>query len=110
MRHLILGLSFCLTLPAFAATIGDGVADTPPAMPAETKSNKPQPQPDIRIVEKGDATLTEYRINGRLYQIKVVPKVGKPYFLIDPNGQGNFVTQGNMIDNIAVPSWVILEF
>lgn len=107
MRSLIFSLSLLLALPSLAAE----VEDAPPPMPAEKAAAKgEQPIPDIRIIERGDATLTEYRIHGRLYQIKVVPVVGQPYFLVDPAGQGNFVRQSGPTENIAVPRWVLFSW
>ncbi len=104
MRNLIISLSLLFSYPAFAAE----VEDTPPPMPAESSEDKPKA--DIRVVKKGDVTMTEYRMNGHLYQIKVTPAVGPSYFLIDPNGKGNFVRQSGPSENIAIPSWVLFSW
>ena len=106
MRSLIFSLSLFIALPAVSAE----VADAPPPMPAETAPATDAPAPDIRVIERGNATLTEYRIHGHLYQIKVVPVVGQPYFLVDPAGQGNFVRQSGPTENIAVPRWVLFRW
>lgn len=104
MRSLI--ISLLLAFPAFAAA----VEDAPPPMPAESAPEQEAPAPDIRVIERGDATLTEYRIHGHLYQIKVVPVVGQPYYLVDPAGRGNFVRQSGPTENIAVPRWVLFRW
>ena len=31
-------------------------------------------EPDVTIVQKGDKTVEEYRVNGFLYAVKVTPK------------------------------------
>jgi Protein of unknown function (DUF2782). len=38
----------------------------------------PTPEPDVTIRQEGDRTVQEYRVNGFLYAIKVIPKHGKP--------------------------------
>ena len=49
-------------------------------------------EPDVTIVQKGDKTVEEYRLNGFLYAVKVTPKKGKPYFLVRADGsEGNFI-------------------
>ena len=43
--------------------------------------------------------------------IKVTPKKGLPYFLIDSDGDGNLETRHNDLDpGIAIPSWVLLRW
>ena len=112
MRTLLLSLMLAAT-PVLATTPPEAppemVADTPPPMPTSSTPGKIQPQPDIRVIEKSDATVTEFRLNGRLYQVKIVPKVGKPYYLVDQSGRGDFMRRENG-DNLTIPSWVVLEF
>jgi|SRR5690606_35200155 len=68
------------------------------------------PEPRITIVEdkERDATLQIYQVNGQVYGIRVIPKVGVPYNLVDTNGQGQFTR--NAADRILVPEWVLLRF
>jgi len=33
--------------------------------------------PEITITERGETTVEEYRINGQLYMIKIIPKIIK---------------------------------
>lgn len=114
MRSFI--FSLLLALPVFAVAI----EDAPPPMPSEnapvtanSSTNAPKAEtekPDIRVIKKGDATLTEYRMRGHLYQIRVEPKVGEPYFLVDTLGQGNFIRQNGPTENISVPRWVLFSW
>lgn len=66
------------------------------------------PEPKITIVEKQDEVLQIHQINGRIYGIHVIPKTGKPYNLIDPNGAGKFIVDA--ADRILVPEWVLVKF
>ena len=42
---------------------------------------------DIRRDEEG-SIIEEYKRNGRVYMVRVVPKVGPPYYYIDDDGDG----------------------
>jgi hypothetical protein len=79
----------------------------PPAAPGE--SGTEQPEPEVTITTKGTDIHEEYRLNGRLYMIKVTPTKGKPYYLIDDQGNGQF-HRSDMQPHIAVPMWVIKRF
>ncbi|WP_348943629.1 DUF2782 domain-containing protein [Chitinibacter sp. FCG-7] len=106
MRNVLIAVLLgALAAPTFAEV----VADQPPPMPTEDTPTEVESGPEVRIIEKDDATFAEYRLRGKLYQVKVTPKVGKPYYLIDPTGKGEFMRR-DMTDNIAVPTWVLLEF
>lgn len=66
-------------------------------------------EPEIRIIRKQGAVIEEYSINGVLYMVKVTPKKGKPYYLIDQNGDGIF-DRRHRLDDIVVPQWVLFRF
>ena len=65
-------------------------------------------EPKITIVEDRQETLQIYQFNGHVYGIRVIPKSGKPYNLIDTNGDGKFIQ--NAADRILVPEWVLVKF
>ncbi|WP_417596182.1 DUF2782 domain-containing protein [Oceanospirillum sp.] len=69
-----------------------------------------QPEPEITIRDGGDRTLYEYRANGILYAIKVKPKAGPEYFLVDANGDGNFVRKETTRKSFLIPEWVLLRW
>lgn len=65
--------------------------------------------PDVTIVQKGDKTVEEYRVNGFLYAVKVIPKKGKPYFLVRADGSdGNFIRADK--PELRIPSWEIFSW
>lgn len=67
--------------------------------------------PDITITERGETTVEEYRINGQLYMIKIIPKKGVPYYLVDSNGDGLLSRRMNDLSpGFLIPSWVILRW
>ncbi len=66
--------------------------------------------PSVTIKPGNQGTVVEYRSNGRLYMLKVIPKVGKPYYLIDQKGDGQFARQESLDSGMRPPMWVIKEF
>ena len=86
--------------------------------PADSKSLPPptfQPgetpdEPQVTITKKTEQTVEEFRSNGKLYMIKITPKYGKPYYLIDDRGDGKFARQEGLDSGLRVPQWVILKF
>jgi hypothetical protein len=67
-------------------------------------------EPEVTIGHKGGDRIEEYRIKGRLYLIKVTPPHGRPYYLIDPRGDGQLRRYDDLSPNFMVPLWVVKEF
>ena len=68
-------------------------------------------EPDITIVQKQHETVEEYRIHGRLYMVKITPKIGKPYYLLDTNGDGMFNRRmSDLYSDVVVPQWVLFSW
>lgn len=63
---------------------------------------------DIQIVEGGDRTIYEYRQNGVLTMIKVVPKKGRPYYMVPADGAPHYESLDHK--RKLYPQWVIVEF
>ena len=80
---------------------------TPPAAPELPGAG--QPEPEVTITTKGTEIHEEYRLNGRLYMIKITPAKGKPYYLIDHEGSGQF-RRSDFETRISIPMWVIKRF
>ncbi|HAQ50961.1 MAG TPA: DUF2782 domain-containing protein [Gammaproteobacteria bacterium] len=82
----------------------------PPVIPEQLQDGM-SIEPDIRIISQADRTVKEYRINGQLYMIKVIPEIGYPYLLIDTDGDGAFeTTRSGIGEDLLVPNWVLLEW
>ncbi len=76
----------------------------PPPLPEEGAV----PEPEVRIIHKGEETLREYRVQGKLVAVQVIPKHGAPYYLVDADGDGSLETRSNDLEpNILIPGWVI---
>ena len=74
----------------------------------KTASSPNQRGPDVVLRETPERTIYEYRQNGQLTMIKVVPKKGKPYFLVPVDRTENF----GELDRAKrlKPQWVIKAF
>ena len=64
--------------------------------------------PDVTIVSGEKRTVYEYRQAGQLRMIKVVPKHGRPYFLVPRDETRGFgdLERADML----IARWTIIEF
>lgn len=70
-----------------------------------------EPTGEVLIQSPGDGIVEEKRVNGRLYAIRVTPKKGAPYYLVDSDGDGDLETRKNDTDSdLLIPAWVIKEW
>ena len=100
MKHYLL-LLLLLAAPVFAAE--EPAAETPPSDDAI--------EPEVTIVHKKEQTIEEYRVHGQLYMVKITPKKGVPYYLVDSDGDGDLETRRNdLVPASAIPAWVILRW
>lgn len=113
----------CLFFLGTAAHAAETLRHMTASEPAATDAKKPdvteenlapgpedEQQPQVTITKKGDTTVEEYRVAGRLYMIKITPKHGRPYYLIDDRGDGRFARQEGLDSGVRVPMWVIKKF
>ncbi len=83
--------------------------EKPPVIP-EPLADGESIEPEVSIIQREDKTIEEYRVNGQLYMIKITPSVGKPYYLLDNDGDGSFETTQHDLDDPAVPNWILFEW
>lgn len=68
-------------------------------------------EPEVTITQKGKNRIEAYSINGRTYKIKVTPPVGKPYYLIDNDGDGYMDARHDVLkEPQTVPQWILMEW
>lgn len=106
MRRLTFVLLLSCAFPALAAD-GKLPNDAPP--PPTIAPGAGGAEPEVRVVQKGDQRIEEYRVNGKLYMMKVTPGKGTPYFLQDPEGTG-YMKQVDPSQHVVIPSWVLMRF
>jgi hypothetical protein len=60
----------------------------------------------VKVIQVGDDTIEEYRRGGQLYQIRVIPKIGKPYFIQPKNENSDNDNKGTN----PTSNWKVLTF
>ena len=108
MRRFVLLLAFlsCNALAQRKPPVMEPIPEPPPP---------PEPgveQPEVRIERPaaGDQ-VEEIREGGRVVMLKVTPKGGgKPYYLVDTTGQGQWQRRDTLDDGNRVPMWPIWIF
>ena len=90
MRRLLFPLLLALAMPVLAADRPEGLQPLPeaPPPPPGVSLDDPADAPEVTITKRGEDKVEEYRMNGKLYQIKVTPSHGIPYYLVDDTGNG----------------------
>ena len=102
-RQRLTRLAFGLAVTA--ATTGAMVSMT--AQASEKTAAQAQ-SPEVTSRQEKDQTIEEYRIHGKLYAIKITPRRGAPYMLVDHSGDGNFQMESNV--RVAIPEWTLLRW
>ena len=108
MRPIYLATLFSLSLSAYAAQPqAPAKADAPPPPPMASDDTD---EPQVTITKQGEQTVEEYRANGVLYMIKITPKVGAPYYLVDDRGDGRFMRREGLDSGLRPPRWILKRF
>jgi hypothetical protein len=98
MRVLI-AILFLISLPVQAQD-EDVPADT---LPPSTGN--------VIIEDSNDDLISEFRINGALYMIRITPKKGVPYYLVDSDGDGQLETRwDDLASELLIPAWVLIRW
>ena len=112
LRTIVAALLAAFALTVHAETPPKAQVPPPPPLPDKSQVEEQsgfQPEPQVSIIQKGDETITEYRLNGKLYMVKVQPKVGPAYYLLDEAGNGQMKRfEGK--PNLKPPMWVLFKF
>jgi uncharacterized protein DUF2782 len=108
----LLPLLLCIALPLWAQDKPPPGLQPVPEPPPPPAGAEPDASlvPEITITKRGGDRVEEYRMNGKLYMMKVTPPNGKSYYLIARTGAGA-MTRADVIEpGLSVPLWVIKRF
>jgi hypothetical protein len=108
MRLITLLISSCLYGAAFAAQPNPSELQALP--PPVFDANEAVDEPQVTITRETEQTVEEFRAAGKLYMIKIIPKAGKPYYLVDDRGDGKFSRQESLDSGVRPPRWIIHQF
>ncbi len=78
-----------------------------PLLSMAQESSAPVGEPTVTIRHGEQETFYDYRVNGILVEIKVVPKQGPTYYLVPADG-GGWIRQEE--SKLLIPSWKILTW
>ena len=67
--------------------------------------------PSVTLREHENRVVEEYRVNNRLYMVKITPVVGAPYYLVDDDGSGDMAWNrgGSQLEQ-KVPQWTLMSW
>lgn len=90
-------LAICMTLPALAEL--------------DLEYHEEELEPEVQLKTYENRTVEEYRINGNLYMIKIKPKFGSAYYLVDDTGTGELDLRRTASGrDIVIPRWTLLTW
>lgn len=108
---------FTISMPS--ALLAQEDLERPPEIPPIDAEEQPLPpkvqdeqlEPTVTIREEEGEQIEEYRYNGQVYMVKVTPRVGPPYYMIDTDGDGNLETSPSKgLDPVKPVYWKIKEW
>ncbi len=88
----------------------------PDVPPPPKLSNTPTPAdeddaPTVNIRREGETKIEEFRTkDGRIYAVRVTPRIGKPYLLVDPDGKHPITDSGDFGTGTRPAQWTLFEF
>lgn len=83
----------------------------PPPPPPPPGSSSGPGEAAVHIPVQKKDKIEEIREGGRVVMLKVTPaEGGKPYYLVDTTGNGNWMRRDSLDDGVRVPMWPIETF
>ena len=121
MKQLYKFFLFCGFLTVAIIPISNAVEDLPPPVIQSEELEETQeqrassvPSPgdncEVTIIQNKDATVEEVRVQGKLRYAKITPKIGKPYYLYDSNGDGILDATETDIKKANINQWILMEW
>ena len=106
MRRLLPLLMFA-ALPVLSVWAQNEPLPAVPPPPSGMEAFDAALEPQVTIVKTEKETREEFRLNGKLYMVKVTPAVGPTFYLVDNQGDGNFVEANIPNPRVKPPMWIL---
>jgi hypothetical protein len=101
--------SLMLLLPAVSlAADPEPITDSVPPPPVVQSGEALEPE--VTIKQEGKETIYEYRVNGRLTLVRVIPPFGAPYYFVDSDGDGELDMRREGPVNDSVNQWILFRW
>ncbi len=102
-------LAALLLLPGLGAA--EDIPPPPPLLDDSEQVTREIMEPQVTIIRRDGEIIEEYRLHGQLYMVRVTPRTGPPYYLVDTSGDGNLETRSHELDpRLMIPAWTILRW
>ncbi|MCK9189821.1 DUF2782 domain-containing protein [Acidithiobacillus sp.] len=104
---LVVGICFALGTSISAWAADDLQKLHLPTLAPDAKTG---PKAEIKVPQ--GSKIEEYKVNGKVYMIKVIPpRPFPPYYLEDKGGTGRFTeVPQTAAEHLSVPQWVIFRW
>jgi hypothetical protein len=105
----------CLVAVLLLLALGANAQQRAPQLEPLPEPPPPPPsagpgEPAVRIPVQKEDKVEEVREGGRVVMLKVTPPGGKPYYLVDTTGNGNWMRRDSLDDGTRPPMWPIHTF
>ena len=91
-------------LAATRLTVAEELAETPGFSATDL-------EPSVRIEQLDNRTIEEYSVNDNVYMIKITPRYGAPYTLVDPDGTGEMEWRRDTLGmEVTPPRWTLFSW
>jgi len=68
-------------------------------------------EPEINIQQFDNREVQEYSVNDHVYMLKITPKNGFPYYLVDPDGTGEMEYKRDTVGlEVNPPQWTLFRW
>lgn len=103
----LLALSVGAVSAQESGALDETVVETP-SEPVVISDYQPTSGGSQIVIRPGESEVFyEYRVNGQLLEIKVVPEVGPEYYLVPADG-GGWIRESD--SDMLVPSWILFRW
>ena len=109
IRIFVLVVGTCFAL---GTSLSTGAADNLQKLHLPTLAPEAKTGPKAEIKVPKGSRIEEYKVNGKVYMVKVIPpKPFPPYYLEDKGGTGRFTeVPQTAAEHLSVPHWVIFRW
>ncbi len=81
----------------------------PPLLPPDIEPD-PELETQVTIIKRGEDTIEEHRVNGELLMIKVIPRIGPPYYLKKNTARDYHNHPSEAGIDVSPPMWRLFKF
>ena len=105
----------CLVAVLLLLALGANAQQRAPQLEPLPEPPPPPPsagpgEPAVRIPVQKEDKVEEIREGARVVMLKVTPPGGKPYYLVDTTGNGNWMRRDSLDDGTRPAMWPIHTF